>query len=221
MQKSFQLPTYMRITLIDLIKVSKGRNMKQTADTLRISITTLQRVLKHFEVGTWPEFTRNYQSDDNAVGPAPGNGAAAVGSAPGNGAAAVGSAPGNGAAAVGSAPGNGAAAVGSAPGNGAAQAIPKLVTQDDSDDECMSSPFPESLKEELSGDEDADDEHMFTEDEESSAEEEHSLAFPQGQVEGIVAHDGGALNDNTTTTDGHKPWPFGHMTMVSPTKPLF
>jgi len=188
------------ITLDDVITQSKGRSMKQTADAFGISVTTLQRMLKHFEVGTWPEFKLMCQAYHNAVGPAPGNGAAAAGSVPGNG----------------------AAAAGSVPGNGTPQAPSPLFTPDGGDVQSMWSPSPVFEKEfevELPGDQNTDDERMSIEDEKSPAGEENPLAEAQDPTEDIPA-DGGALNGNDAAVHGYKPWPYGFITNVNPTEPL-
>ena len=83
---SFPLQNGNVIILDDIIGMSKDRNMKQTAEALGTSVTTFQKVRKHFGLGNWTQFKTMYKAGGNAVGPAPGNGAAAVGSAPGNGA---------------------------------------------------------------------------------------------------------------------------------------
>lgn len=189
---SFPLQNGNVVTLEHIIRLSKDRTMKQTAEALGTSVTTFQKVRKHFGLGNWMQFTITYKAGGNAVGPAPGNGAAAVGSAPGNGDPQ---------------PTSSLFTPGESDNSGTWSPSPFA-------DEEPKENLPgddEEPEENLPGDEGTGDELMSTNDENPG---EHNVAPPE------EAMDSDPLGDNTATVNGHMPWPFADTTNRSPTDPL-
>ena len=84
--ESFKLANGTVVTLEDIITASNGCTHAETAAKLGTNPTMLRVALRHLRFANWTAFRKSYPSNGNAVGPAPGNGAAAVDSAPGNGA---------------------------------------------------------------------------------------------------------------------------------------
>ena len=193
---SYKLPNGMFITLENIIRESNGCNQTQLVAKLKTNVTSMKAAFQHFGFDNYTAFRKIHPSSGNAVGPAPGNGAAAVDSAPGNG----------------------AAAVDSAPGNGAPRAPSSLSPPQKSDEQTwISSPFDEQEPNEvLAGDED-----MSTEDGDMSIDNVHPPTEGEHNVAPLLEPSGSdPLSDNTATTNGYTPWPFANITNLNPTVPL-